>query len=72
VPIKDTHEVWTSNAMKLVLLQKWMDPRKVFGSSTLPTFRARSRMRHYLVSARLWTTLMSFTEEFRQNETPGL
>lgn len=27
VPIMDTHEVWTSNEMKLVLLQKWMDPR---------------------------------------------
>jgi hypothetical protein len=27
VPITDTHEVWTSNEMKLLLLQKWMDPR---------------------------------------------
>jgi hypothetical protein len=26
-PITKTHEVWTSDEMKLVLLQKWSDPR---------------------------------------------
>lgn len=37
-PITKTHEVWTSDEMKLVLLQKWTDPRMGVRTTQLEHF----------------------------------
>lgn len=37
-PITKTHEVWTSDEMKLVLLQKWSDPRTGLRTTQLAQF----------------------------------
>jgi hypothetical protein len=37
-PITKTHEVWTSDEMKLVLLQKWSDPRSGVRTTQLAHF----------------------------------
>jgi hypothetical protein len=37
-PIPKTHEVWTSDEMKLVLLQKWSDPRTGLRTTQLAQF----------------------------------
>jgi hypothetical protein len=37
-PITKTHEVWTSDEMKLVLLQKWSDPRTGVRTTQLSHF----------------------------------
>jgi len=37
-PITKTHEVWTSDEMKLVLLQKWTDPRTGVRTTQLEKF----------------------------------
>jgi hypothetical protein len=37
-PITKTHEIWTSDEMKLVLLQKWADPRSGVRTTQLADF----------------------------------
>lgn len=66
VPITDTHEVWTSNAMKLVLLQKWMEPRTGVRIKHLADF-SRAKPNAVLFSPRL---AMNDLDELRGRVPP--
>jgi hypothetical protein len=66
VPITNTHEVWTSNAMKLVLVQKWMDPRTGVRIKHLADF-SRAKPNAALFSPRL---AMNDLDELRGRVPP--